>query len=151
MDRWAQMFIAPDEFDTLVARIVRELNLHTDEDERYVYVGSGPTPGREAGQAIRLERPRKEGNTLYKVQHGVRTNDSELVRIFDRIRRQWSGTLSRPVRATSIPTGESQSVEDIGFTAGALALYETGWKWRQEGVENVAFGPDDETARREEA
>lgn len=136
--------MTPDEFERLVAQAVQRFNLRTAFDRRYVYLTchAGGAPD-EPGEGIRLQRPRAEERTLYLVQHDIRTHDSDLIKLFDRLRRDWSGFVSRPVRATNIVFGGSELSRDLAFTAGALALYDAGWRWRQEGVANMEFQPDE--------
>jgi hypothetical protein len=136
------MFITPEEFNRFVDRIAVDLGLQAESDEQYVYLtyDGQPAPARTRG--IRLERPRVADRTLYLVQHDLRTSDPELPRLFDQIRRRWSRYLSGPVRATNVVHGGSASYRNIAFTAGALAVHEDGWTWRQEDVANLSFEPD---------
>ncbi|PZS11046.1 MAG: hypothetical protein DLM55_02600 [Acidimicrobiales bacterium] len=114
MDRRAQLFMTPDEFEQLVAQAVQRFNLRAVFDRRYVHLTchAGGAP-EEPGKGIRLQRPRAERQTLYLVQHGIRTHDSDLIKLFDRLRRDWSGFVSRPVRATNIVFGGSESSRDL--------------------------------------
>jgi len=137
------MFITPAEFDRLVARIVADLDLRMISDDRYVYVthDAQVDPARTE-RCIWLQRPQTVAQTLYLVQHGLGESPADVARLFDRARRRWRPFVSRPVRATNIVHGGSHSYRDLAFTSGALALYESGWAWRQEGVANVAYEPD---------
>ena len=147
MDRSAQMFMTPQEFEQLVSQVTEKLKLRTASDHSHVYLTTRPdTVPDQPGQGVRLHRPQTAGRTLYLVQHDIRTDDPDLISLFDRLRRTWRGLLSRPVQATNTVLERSTSYSDIGFTAGALALHDAGWNWRQEGVTNVNFAPD-ETAR----
>jgi hypothetical protein len=143
LDRYAQMFITPDEFDAFVERMKVELHVSAFTDERYVYVAAAQEPSSAPGESIRLRRPRRQDDALYLVQHDVRTDDPELVRLFDRMRRRWNRLLSRPVRATNVVSGGSGLYRDIGFTSGALELFSAGSKWRDEAASNIDFEPDE--------
>jgi hypothetical protein len=115
-------------------------------DATYIYVAPlGQTP--IDGGWIRLQRPRVDAETLYLSQHDLRTADADMSRLFDRIRRRWATFVSRPVRATNVLNGGASTYKDVGFTAGALDLFDAGWAWQQDGVANVSFEPDPSAPR----
>jgi hypothetical protein len=136
------MFMTLDEFDAFIERIKVELHVETSSDERYVYVGVAQAASKEPGKCVRLQRPREGDDALILLQHDVRTDDPQLIRLFDQMRRRWNRLLSSPVRATNVVSGGSHVYRDIGFTAGALERFLTGWKWRDEAARNIAFEPD---------
>lgn len=142
VDRYAQMFITPEEFDRLLDRAASDLGLVLRRDSArshgFVYVSEQPS--REDG--VRLQRPDTEEETLYLVQHDLRTADEALVRLFDDLRRRWNRFLARPVLGTNVAYGGATSYRTIGFTAGAFDLFQAGWRWKQDGVANVEFAPD---------
>src|SRR5262245_2394341 len=121
-----QMFVTDEELRAFVERMTVELHATAAEDDRYFYVAFAKRPSTAPGMSIRLERPREHAGALTLVRHGIVSDDSELIRLFDQMRRRWNRLLSRPVRASNAVHGGSSVYRDIGFTAGAWELLASG-------------------------
>lgn len=95
---------------------------------------------------VRFVLPRHQASTLLKSGLDVRTiwlthNEPKGIQVFKQVSRPFRSQLMRPTWAWAAGGGEGAAYRDLGFTAGARALFEQGTRWMQQGVANIRFGP----------
>ncbi|NVB39637.1 hypothetical protein G6O69_17475 [Pseudenhygromyxa sp. WMMC2535] len=61
--------------------------------------------------------------------------------LYAKITKVISPILKSPVHAKNIITGRTSSYQDMGYTDGAVELFNSGHGWVQEGTSNVIFSP----------
>lgn len=96
-----------------------------------------------AGRAVRLEVPAVADGALQLVQHGVRTERDDVLRIADRLFRRMRKVSCRPVWGWSADHPDTaRPYRDISLTPGAVAWWRSGKPLGQLGSGFVRFGPE---------
>jgi hypothetical protein len=162
-DRSMQMFVTPAELEDIVVPFAQEdcLWLVADgflADGRASPTARGipgvsphvpgPTPSSRpddglAGRAVRLEVPAVVDGALQLVQHDVRTERDDVLRIADRLFRRMKEVSRRPVWGWSADHPDTaRPYRDIGIMPGAVAWWRSGKPLGQLGSDFVRFGPE---------
>ena len=91
---------------------------------------------------VRLPPPRIDGDALLKIQIDARSPHNHVIKLHGQLARRFKNVLTRPVHAWHVDAPDRpHAYRDIGYSPGALAWYEQGGDWRQEGVAYIRYGP----------